>query len=82
MDNYINAIRYERKLLNRHLKEMNERLEDTAKNYPHVDLFPFVNLITLYQSRMDAFGKAIRLYRKHVLVPAKKSAEVEVGEQV
>ena len=65
MDAYINAVRYEKKLATRNLKEIEERLDETAKHYPEVDLASFYLTRCYYQGMIHTFDIAIRLYRKH-----------------
>jgi hypothetical protein len=62
---YVNAVYYEKKMTQRHLREMKERLDYTAETYPHVDLTPFVFMIQFYQTRIDTINKCLRLFHKY-----------------
>ena len=65
-DAYINAIYYEKKLANRYLKEMQEKLDETLSIYKDtVDVSPMFFMIQFYRTRIDTYAHAIRLYRKH-----------------
>jgi len=75
-DSFTNAVYYERKLAHRHLKELRARLEETALLYEGVDLTPMVMMAQFYQTRIDTYTQALRLYRKYN-APAKKYMEVE-----
>jgi hypothetical protein len=78
MDRFINAIQYEKKMVRRHLREMEERMDYTARNHPNVELGSFVFMIMTYRERLDTLSMAVRLYCKHVLLaPAEEIIEQE-----
>jgi hypothetical protein len=64
-DAFINAVNYEKKLAYRHLKEMEERMDYTAKNHVNVDLSPMIMTMQFYRTRIDTYNHSLRLYRKH-----------------